>query len=263
MKGDTTAFFGTEASRHRLTGLAYAEPICYLPMDVDNSGGGQVWVPDSAKIGLAAGTLLHLSYGQSSISSVLTVPRGDAIQGAVVKLPISLQSSAMRARFQEDGSLYVLGFRGWQTNAATECAFQRVRHNEDVVVPVPSKLEYTAKGIRLTFPMKLDAELAEDVSSYGAERWNYVRGPQYGSGEFSVDQPDRDAEKQALEKESKDHRVHDTVEIESAKLLPDGQTVDLVLGGMKPAMTLKVSYDLEDIDAQVLKGDLVGTVYAK
>ncbi|MES2476230.1 MAG: DUF6797 domain-containing protein [Verrucomicrobiota bacterium] len=263
MKGDTTAFFGTEATRHSLTGSAYVEPICYLPMDVDNSGGGQVWVPDYAKFGLTPGTLLHLSYGQSSISEVLTAPRGETIQGAAVKLPISLQSSAMRARFHEDGSLYVLGFRGWQTNAATECAFQRIRHNKDVVVPVPTKLEYTSKGIRLSFPTKLDVELAEDVASYGVERWNYVRGPQYGSGEFSVDKPDRAAEKQALEKESKDHRVHDTVVIESAKLLPDGKTVDLVLGGMKPAMTLKVSYDLEDMDAEVMKGDLVGTVYGK
>ncbi|MES2661235.1 MAG: DUF6797 domain-containing protein [Verrucomicrobiota bacterium] len=263
MKAGTQTFFGTEASRQFLTGASYTEPLCYLPMNVDNSGGSQVWVPEGAKFGIAPGTLLHMSYGQSSIFEVLTVPRGETIQGGVVKLPISLQSSAMRARFQKDGSLYILGFRGWQTNAATECAFQRIRHNEGVVVPVPTKLEYTSKGIRLTFPSKLDAELAEDVSSYGAERWNYVRGPQYGSGEFSVDKPDREAEKQALEKESKDHHVHDTVKIESAKLLPDGQTVDLFLEGMKPAMTLKVTYDLEDKDAAIVKGEFVGTVYGK
>ncbi len=263
MKGNKPVFFGTEASRQSLTGAPYTEPLCYLPMEVDNSGGSQVWVPEGAKFGIAPGTLLHLSYGQSSIFEVLTTPRGETVQGGVVKLPISLQSSAMRARFHEDGSLYVLGFRGWQTNAATECAFQRVRHNEQVVVPVPTKLEYTAKGIRLTFPTKLDAELAEDVSSYGAQRWNYVRGPQYGSGEFSVDKPDRDAEKLALEKESKDHHVRDTVKIESAKLLPDGQTVDIVLEGMKPAMTLKVTYDLEGKEGEVVKGEFVGTVYGK
>ncbi|MEO5917312.1 MAG: DUF6797 domain-containing protein [Luteolibacter sp.] len=263
MKGDVPKFFGTEASRQFLTGASYTEPICYLPMDVDNSGGSQVWVPEGANFGVAAGTLLHLSYGQSSVFEVLTTPRSETIQGGVVKLPIALQSSAMRARFQKDGSLYLLGFRGWQTNAATECAFQRIRHNEGVVVPVPTKLEYTPKGIRLTFPTKLDAELAEDVSSYGSERWNYVRGPQYGSGEFSVDHPDVEAEKNALEKESKDHHVHDTVKIESAKLLPDGQTIDLVLEGMKPAMTLKVTYDLEDKDAKVMKGEFYGTVYGK
>ena len=256
-------FFGTEASRQFLTGASYTEPICYLPMSVDNSGGSQVWVPEGSNFGIAPGTLIHLSYGQSSVYQVLTTPRGETIQGGVVKLPISLQSSAMRARFQKDGSLYILGFRGWQTNAATECAFQRIRHNESVTVPAPTKLEYTAKGIRLTFPTKLDAELAEDVTSYGSERWNYVRGPQYGSGEFSVDHPDVEAEKAALEKESKDHHVHDTVKIESAKLLPDGQTIELELEGMKPAMTLKVTYDLEDKDAKVMKGEFYGTVYGK
>jgi hypothetical protein len=255
------AFFGTEASRQSLKDAPYTEPLCYLPMAVDNSGGSQVWVPKGANFGIADGTLLHLSYGQSSIYQVLPVPRGKTLQGGVVKLPISLQSSAMRARFHSDGSLYVLGFRGWQTNAATECAFQRVRYNAAVAVPTPASLEYTATGIRLKFSVKLDPELVADLNSYQAQRWNYVRGPQYGSGEFSVDQPDLAAEKLALEKESKDYRVRDDIKVEAAKLLPDGQTVELTLAGMKPSMTLKVTYDLEDAAAQVVKGELFATVY--
>jgi hypothetical protein len=261
--GKEPVFFGTEASRQSLKDAPYTEPLCYLPMTVDNSGGSQVWVPEGASFGLAAGTLLHLSYGQSSVYQVLTTPRGETLQGGVVKLPIQLQSSAMRARFHPDGSMYVLGFRGWQTNAATECAFQRIRHIPNVVVPTPEKLEYTATGIKLKFPVKLSHELAEDVASYSAERWNYVRSIQYGSGEFSVDQPDLEAEKRALDNESKGHHKHDTVEVESAKLLPDGQTVELVLAGMKPAMTLKVTYDVEDEKANVIAGELNATVYAK
>lgn len=255
-------FFGTEASRQLLKDAPFTEPLCYLPMDVDNSGASQVWVPDGIDFGVPAGTLLHLSYGQSTVYRVLPVPRASkGIQGGVVKMPITLQSSAMRARFQSDGSMYVLGFRGWQTNAATECAFQRIRHNEDVIVPIPSKLEYTATGVRLSFSEKLDPEVAKDVASYSSQRWNYVRGPQYGSGEFSVDHPDVAAEKAALEKESKDHKVHDTVAIEAAKLLPDGKTVELTLAGMKPCMTLKVTYDLESEDGKIMKGDLHATVY--
>ncbi len=261
-RGGKPAFFGTEASRHFLTTAPYAEPLCYLPMEVDNSGASQLWVPDGADFGLASGTILHLSYGQSCVYQVLPVPRAKGgLQGGVVKLPITLQSSAMRGRFQKDGSLYLLGFRGWQTNAATECAFQRIRHHPNVVVPVPEKMEYTAKGIRLKFPSKLDKDMAEDVTSYSSERWNYVRGPQYGSGEFSVDEPDAEAEKRALERESKGHRKHDTVEIKSAKLLPDRQTVELELAGMKPCMTLKVTYDLEAIGGAIMVGTMYGTVY--
>ena len=262
--GKEPVFFGTEPARQLLTDAPYTEPLCYLPMSVDNSGGSQMWVPEGAKFGVPAGSMLHLSYGQSTVYQVLAVPRANGgVQGGVVKLPIALQSSAMRARFHQDGSLYLLGFRGWQTNAATECAFQRIRHNAEVMVPVPEKLEYTDKGIRLKFPSKLDAELAEDISSYGAERWNYVRSAQYGSGEFSIDKPDEAAEKAAVDRESKDHRVHDTVEIKSAKLLPDGQTVELELDGMKPAMTLKVTYDLENTATEVLKGELYATIYGK
>jgi hypothetical protein len=256
-------FFGTEDSRQTLTDAAYTEPLVYLPMDVDNSGGSQVWVPEGAKFGLNPGELIHLSYGKSSLFRVLPVTEGGKLQGGVAKLPISLQSSAMRARFHGDGSLYVLGFRGWQTNAATECAFQRIRYNEGVVAGIPEKLEYTDKGIKLTFPVKLDAELAEDVTSYSAQRWNYVRGPQYGSGEFSVDSPDAEAMEKALKSESKNVRKRDSVKIESAELSADGMTVDLVLEGMKPSMSLKVSYDLEDTEGEILKSEVHATVYAK
>jgi hypothetical protein len=260
---DAPAFFGTEPTRQSLTGAPYTEPLVYLPMDVDNSGASQVWVPEFAKFGLKTGEMLHLSYGQSSIYRVLPVAGEGKRQAGVVKLPIQLGSSAMRARFHPDGSMYVIGFRGWQTNAASECAFQRVRHNPEVAPTLPEKLGYTEKGVTLTFPSKLDAELVEDLSSYSVQRWDYVRGPQYGSGEFSVDAPDTAAREQALAAESQKHRNRDTVKVESAKLSADGKTVELVLEGMKPSMSLKVGYDLEDEDGEILNGELHSTVYGK
>lgn len=261
--GDAPAFFGTEPTRHSLKDAPYTEPLVYLPMDVDNSGASQVWVPEHAKIGLKAGEMLHLSYGKSSIYRVLPVAGGGKPSAGVVKLPIQLGSSAMRARFHTDGSMYVIGFRGWQTNAAYEAAFQRVRHIPDAAVALPEKLDITPKGVTLTFPAKLDSELAEDPASYSVQRWDYVRGPQYGSGEFSVDQPDTAAREKALAAESQKHRQRDTVKVESAKLSADGKTVELVLEGMKPSMSLKVGYDLEDGDGEVIKGDVHTTVYGK
>jgi hypothetical protein len=261
---DTPAFFGTEPTRHSLTDAPYTEPLVYLPMDVDNSGASQVWVPEGAKFGLMPGEMLHLSYGKSSIYRVLPVAGASKPTAGVVKLPIQLRSSAMRARFHADGSLYALGFRGWQTNAASEAAFQRVRHNTNVALTLPEKLGITQTGVALAFPVKLDAELAEDPSSYSVQRWDYVRGPQYGSGEFSVDNPDTAAREQALKKEShKQHRKRDTVKVISAKLSGDGKTVGLILEGMKPSMSLKVAYDLEDEDGEIIKGDIHTTVHGK
>lgn len=261
--GDTPAFFGTEQTRQSLTDAPYTAPLVYLPMDVDNSGASQVWVPEYAKFGLMAGEMLHLSYGKSSIYRVLPVAGNGKLQAGVVKLPIQLRSSAMRARFHPDSSLYVIGFRGWQTNAASEGAFQRVRHIAEVAPTLPEKLRYTEKGVTLTFPVKLDAELVEDAASYSVQRWDYVRGPQYGSGEFSVDAPDTAAREKALTAESQKHRNRDTVKVESAKLSDDGKTVELVLEGMKPAMSLKIGYDLEDEDGEVISGDVHSTIHGK
>jgi hypothetical protein len=261
--GEAPAFFGTEPTRHSLKDAPYTEPLVYLPMDVDNSGASQVWVPEGVDFGLNAGEMLHLTYGKSSIYRVLPVAGSGKAQAGVVKLPITLRSSAMRARFHSDGSLYVIGFRGWQTNAASEAAFQRIRYNQDVSVGIPEKLGYTDKGITLTFPVELDAELVEDTSSYSVQRWDYVRGMQYGSGEFSVDHPDVAARAQALNSESQQHRKRDNVIVESAKLSADGKSVELVLEGMKPSMSLKVAYDLEDTEGEVLKGEVHATVHGR
>jgi len=258
---DVPVFFGTEDARQSLTNQPYTAPLVYLPMDVDNSGGSQVWVPDFAKFGLKTGEMIHLSYGKSSVFRVLPVESKGKLQGGVVKLPISLQSSAMRARFHQDGSMYLLGFRGWQTNAATECAFQRIRFNEDVGLLLPEKLEYTEKGVKLTFPVELDSELAEDPTSYSAQRWDYVRSKEYGSSEFSVDSPDKEAREKALTSSANRYSKRDNVKIESAKLSNGGKTVDLVIEGMKPSMSLKVSYDLEDTDGEILKSEVHATVY--
>jgi hypothetical protein len=257
---EAPVYFGCEPSRHELK-TPYVEPLCFMPMNVDNSGGAQTWVPPGAKIGLKSGEMLHLSYGQSGIYRVLPQRLGTRLQAGVTRLPINLQSSAMRARFHPDGSLYVLGFRGWQTNAATECAFQRVRYT-GVPVPVPDHFEATAVGVRLHFAEALNKEIASDVTSYNAQRWNYVRSVQYGSGEFSVDHPDLESEKNALENESKGHRIRDAVTVKSAKLQADGRTVELELEGMKPSLGFKVGYDLEDDHAKVIKGEVFATIYA-
>jgi hypothetical protein len=258
---EVPVFFGCEPTRQELgKDLPYTEPLCYLPMDMDNSGASQVWVPDNAKFGLQPGEMLHLSYGQCAIYRVYPQRVDGKLQGAVSKLPIKLQSSAMRARFAQDGSMYVTGFRGWQTEAATMSAFQRIRYTGKPV-PSPEKFEVTKTGVRLEFASALDAELVEDLGSYSAQRWNYVRSSQYGSGEFSVDNPDVEAEKAAIDKESHNVKKRDDVKVTSAKLLPDGKTVELELEGMKPSMQLSVNYDLETKDGEAIKGNVTGSVY--
>lgn len=254
-------FFGVENTRHG-NEAEFTKPLCYLPMNVDNSGGGQIWVTEEAKIGIPAGELLHLSYGQSSIYHVLRQKIGEgSYQGGVTKLPLKLGSSAQRAAYHPDGSMYVCGFRGWQTNAANESAFQRVRYNEEASHPMPTALEVTQEGVKLTFAVELDEELANDSTSFTVQRWKYIRGPQYGSGHFSVDTPDADAEKAAIEKESKKHRVQDKVKVLSARLLEGGKSVLITLEGHKPSEQMKIDYDLESTDGDEFIGAIYNTIH--
>ena len=93
----------------------------------------------------------------------------------------------------------------------------------------------TKEGIKLSFDVELDDELATDPTSFTAQRWKYIRGPQYGSGDFSVDNPDKAAEARAIKKESKSHRKRDNVKIIAAKLGGDKKSILLTVAGTSPA----------------------------
>ena len=118
-------------------------------MQVDNSGGGQVWV-DNDQWGPFNGEMLHLSYGRSTVYKVMRQEVNGVMQGGVVALPIKLASSAMRGRFNPvDKQLYVAGFRGWQTNAAKESGLQRIRYTGKKV-SLPTEMKATKKGLYLS-----------------------------------------------------------------------------------------------------------------
>ena len=78
-------------------------PLCWLPKNVDNSSGGQVWVT-SNRWGPFQGDLLHTSYGACALFKVFYEHVGDEVQGGVVKFPLKFITGIMRGRFnQRDG----------------------------------------------------------------------------------------------------------------------------------------------------------------
>ena len=81
--------------------------LCWVPFDVDNSNGGQIWVPaNKGKWGPFEGRMLYLSYGKSSLFAVLQERVGEVPQGGVVKFPLKFATGLMRARFSPtDGQL--------------------------------------------------------------------------------------------------------------------------------------------------------------
>jgi len=253
-------FLGVEDTAQALKGQEMHLPLCYFPMRIDNSGGSQVWVPENSNWGLKPGELIHLSYGQSSLYRVLKQEVDGTMQGGVVRIPVSFESSAMRARYHKDGSLYMLGFRGWQTNAAKQQGFHRVRYTGKPVT-IPDELKATDKGIYIRFEQKLDAATAADRFAFKVERWKYIRSKQYGSGEFSIDNPDLEREKQARLQESQKYRKHDSVEVVSSTLLNDGKTVFLHIPSMKPAEQMSIGYKLKFADGSKAEGEIINTVH--
>ena len=84
------------------------KPLVWMPQDVDNSSGGQVWVDDD-RWGLPKGELLHTSLRQPpALLHVMTEEVDGVTQGGVWRFPFRFASGIMRGRFRpQDGQLYV------------------------------------------------------------------------------------------------------------------------------------------------------------
>jgi mono/diheme cytochrome c family protein len=239
----------------------YDRPLCWLPYFVDNSSGSQAWVPETtAWDPRHAGEMLHLSYGKSGVFRVLREEVNGVVQGGVYRLPIDLSAAVMRARFHpRSGQLWVAGFRGWQTNGRD--ALQRVRYT-GVTTPVPVGLHAHRNGVVVEFSAALDPKTAGDPSRYSVSKWNYVWGPQYGSGRFSIDQRDPAAEERALTVPSKGaHNLIDPVPVAAARLLDDGRSVFLYLPKMTPAMQVELKLDVTDPKGAPVRETIYHTVH--
>ena len=223
----------------------YEPPICWLPMTIDNSSGGQLWVT-SERWGPLNGHLLHTSYGKASLFLVLLDEVEGLKQGGVVRLPLQFDSGIMRARVHpRDGQVWVCGLRGWQTSGARDGALQRVRYTGQPVC-LPSALKVTRQGLNITFTSPLEPAAARDPENYALEQWNYQWTEKYGSPDFSVLEPNRQG--------------HDEVEVRSATLSADGLTVSLQLPALRPVMQMKIKFRLRTADGKPVEHELYNTI---
>lgn len=228
-------------------------PLCWMPMEVDNSSGGQVWVTGRAWADLD-GRLLHLSYGTCSVYLVLVEQVAGQVQGGVVRLPAEFSSSCMRGRFApHDGQLYVIGLQGWQTSAAREGGFHRVRRTS-APLGLPTALRTSTSGVELTFADPLDVATATDPDSYGVEIWNYRYSQDYGSPEVSVLHPEREVER------GKPNR--DPLVVTGVQLSADRRTVSLRIAGMQPVHQMRITWNVDAADGRQQKGELHHTIHA-
>lgn len=223
------------------------KPLAWLPYPkVDNSGGGQTWVT-SDNWGPFKGDLLHTSYGTSSLWKVMYEEVDGQVQGGVVKIPAKFASSAMRPRFNpKDGQLYIAGLKGWQSNAASDGGFDRVRFT-GAPVRMPKSLHVTSNGVAITFTCALDPATANDPGNYSVEARNVRWTGAYGSAEYRPSAPDQ--------------KGFDEWKVKSAKLAGDGKTVVLEIEGIQPVMLMSIAYNINTVDQKPLKDTIFNTVH--
>ena len=138
----------------------YDAPLCWLPREVDNSAGCQVWVPNDARWGALAGLPLHFSYGRCKAFVLLRQEIEGVVQCGATELPVRFLSGSRTGKFHpKDAHLYVVGLNGWQTAAKADGSLQRVRPT-DKALNIPVKMEVVTDGVKLTFSHTLDAKTA-------------------------------------------------------------------------------------------------------
>jgi len=226
------------------------KPLCWFPKNVDNSNGGQTWVT-SDNWGPFKGSLIHTSYGTCSLYHVMHEFVDGQIQGGVTKIPVKFESGICRPRFSPfDGHLYISGLNGWQSSAARNACFQRVRYTGKPV-RLAKDFHITHGGVVITFTDSLDGKSAADTANWSAEHWNYEWAEHYGSPNVSVSDP----------KKKGNDNVKDPVEVKSATLSSDGKTVTLTLDPHVPVMQMHIKYRIKSADGAEINSEIYNTIH--
>jgi glucose/arabinose dehydrogenase len=239
-------FYGMTPAAHRATTPTdFDKPLFWLPMNMDNSSGGQGWVAGD-KWGPFDGQMLHTAYGKGTFFICYHEVVNGQAQGGAVKLPLNFISGIMRIRQHPvDGQIYVVGMRGWQTSGTQPGAFQRIRYTgKPVNLPKTIRTQKDALAITFTDALAKDAASPDNLA---IEAWNYHWSGGYGSPEL---------------KPSDGQKGHDKITPSSVTLSPDGKTLTIGLPGLKPVDQLKIKYKLETAAGEEASNEIYYTINA-
>ncbi len=209
------------------------EPWVWIPYPVNASGASQAWLVD-ARMGPLNETMIHFGYYRPEIFAVLSNPQRSPTQAAVVSVTRDLNFPPMSGAVNPiDGQLYFTGFQIFGSSAPQISGLGRLRYT-GAPATLPREVIALTNGIFLCFDVKLDERTARDPGNYIAEHWNYRRTSGYGSPHFKLD----------------GSKGQETQIPSSAYLSKDRKCVFLGIPGMKPAMQLRVGWQLKTAAGQ-------------
>jgi hypothetical protein len=239
-------FLGVKNTAHGRT-ITPPRPLTFMPQGTESSACSQQWVT-SDRWGPFKDELLHMSYGKAGLFTVFHEEVDGVRQGGVIRMPVLLSSAALRGRFNPaDGQLYIAGLGMSQTTAAKPGGFDRIRYTGK---PVRLARGFSVKnnGIRVDFTTRLDATAA-DPANFGIRQWNYRWTENYGSGWYSVADP------------NKNTSTGDEVAIKAATLSADGKSVFLEIDGLVPVNQFAVKCKVASADGEAITSELMGTIH--
>jgi mono/diheme cytochrome c family protein len=240
-------FYGVPATWHRDgTPPAAQLPLLWIPHEVDQSGAGEVWVPNDAgdRMGFGGATLVHLSYGRPGPFRVYMDSTRSGVQGALIALPGTYRAPTLKGRVGPDGLLYLAGFSVWGSKATDVTSLVRLRYTGKPST-LPLGVRSGLQGVLVRFAQPLDPATATNAARWTLKRWNYVRSSDYGSGHYKLDGT----------------AGEETLPL-AAQLSADGRTALVIVPGMKPAMQMQLDYDVKTRAGAALKNSLWLTVNA-
>lgn len=208
----------------------HPEPIeeaeIWIPHFVNQSGASQVWLRDS-QLGSLDESLIHIGYNRPEIFKIYLDQIGDRwVQGGIAPISHRFASGLLKGRVHPvDGSLWLTGFKIWGTSAEQISGLYRITTNGEEIW-TPEELVSGERGVLIRFPQPVNEEIASNLASYSADRWNYLRSHHYGSGHYRLDgEPGQES-----------------LPISSVKMSKDRRSVFLGIPDMKPCHTLRITY---------------------
>lgn len=219
---------------------AMEQPMVWIVPPMDRSPAEIVRIP-FGRWGALQGSLLNLSYGTGQIFLVPNETVGQDLQGGVVALPLPLfPTGTMRGRFHpQDGQLYTCGLFGWAGNRTADGGFFRVRYTGKPY-HLPISIHATPQGVQLTFTEALDVASVQAASNYSVKSWGLTRAERYGSPNLG----------------------EKTLQVKSARLLPDGKTISLEIPEIQPTRCMAIILSVRAADGAPINRQIHNTIHA-
>jgi hypothetical protein len=224
----------------------FDRPMVWMPQELDNSSGGQLYVDDD-RFGPLSGKLLHTSYGKAWMYYTMMQDFGDISQAAIAQLPFEFDAGIMRARVNpKDGQVYAVGLSGWGgPRAGADGCLQRLRYtgaNE----PMMTGWAVKPDGMELRFNTEIDGDSIQAPEAIVLEQWNYRWTANYGSEHYSVRDPQRVG--------------HDEVTISTVRLSDDGRSVFVSIPDIQPVDQMHMRLVMKTEDGRLLQQRVYMTI---